>query len=63
MPEIGGPALLTGATDVLYSLIQPAGRAVIGVWLWRGARLEETGGRVTAGCPRRPDSILVEFRR
>jgi hypothetical protein len=33
VPELGGPA--TPGTDWLYPLLQPAGRALIGVWLWR----------------------------
>jgi len=37
VPELGGPVLFGGATDWLYPLIQPAGRALIGVWLWRDA--------------------------
>jgi hypothetical protein len=38
VPEVGGPALPGGVTAWLYPLIQPAGRALTGVWLWREAR-------------------------
>jgi hypothetical protein len=33
LPELGGPTVAN--TGWLYPLIQPAGRALIGVWLWR----------------------------
>jgi len=36
--ELGGPAL--PGTEWLYPLIQPAGRTLIGVWLWREAAFE-----------------------
>jgi hypothetical protein len=35
VPEFGGPTI--GGFAWLYPLIQPAGRALIGVWLWRQA--------------------------
>jgi hypothetical protein len=39
LPEFGGPTV--AGTGWLYPLIQPAGRALIGAWLWREAsRLE-----------------------
>jgi hypothetical protein len=38
LPELGGPAL--PGTDWLYPLIQPAGRTLVGVWLWREATTE-----------------------
>lgn len=38
LSEVGGPAI--PGTGWLYPLIQPAGRALIGVWLWRGAESE-----------------------
>lgn len=40
VPEIGGPRLPGSATEWLYPAIQPAGRALIGVWLWREATRE-----------------------
>jgi hypothetical protein len=36
--EVGGPVI--PGTDWLYPLIQPAGRTLIGVWLWREASSE-----------------------
>lgn len=36
--EVGGPALPDALGFWLYPLIQPLGRALIGVWLWRRAR-------------------------
>src|SRR5262245_47588464 len=38
LPELGGPSV--PGTGWLYPLLQPAGRALIGVWLWRGATSE-----------------------
>src|SRR5262245_10669275 len=38
LPELGGPTV--SGTDWLYPLIQPAGRTLIGVWLWREAAHE-----------------------
>jgi hypothetical protein len=38
LPELGGPAL--PGTEWLYPLIQPAGRTMIGIWLWREAAFE-----------------------
>jgi hypothetical protein len=44
--EFGGPALLTGAiSDWAYPAIQPAGRTLIGLWLWRFARKTLSGER------------------
>jgi hypothetical protein len=42
IPELGGPAIGGSATDWLYPLIQPPGRALIGVWLWREASRAES---------------------
>lgn len=39
--ELGGPALPAPATAWLYPLIQPAGRALTGLWLWRGAASQD----------------------
>jgi hypothetical protein len=47
VPELGGPAVAGSATGWLYPLIQPAGRTLIGVWLWREAMRPET----TAALP------------
>lgn len=41
LPQFGGPAILDGQ-DWLYPLIQPAGRTLIGVWLWRAAAQVES---------------------
>jgi hypothetical protein len=38
LPEVGGPAL--PGTEWLYPLIQPAGRTLIGIWLWREGATE-----------------------
>jgi hypothetical protein len=38
LPELGGPAV--SGTGWLYPLIQPAGRTLIGIWLWREAATE-----------------------
>jgi hypothetical protein len=35
LPEVGGPTV--AGTGWLYPVIQPAGRALIGAWLWREA--------------------------
>lgn len=43
LPELGGPALLEGL-DWAYPLLQPAGRTLIGVWLWKAA-----AGRASTG--------------
>ena len=43
LPELGGPT--TPGTDWLYPLLQPAARALIGVWLWRGASIESDNGK------------------
>jgi hypothetical protein len=40
VPELGGPQLVSGVAAWLYPTIQPAGRALIGIWLWREASLE-----------------------
>jgi hypothetical protein len=40
VPEVGGPSL-ESATGWLYPTIQPAGRALIGLWLWREAADED----------------------
>ena len=40
VPELGGPTV--PGTGWLYPLIQPAGRTLIGVWLWREAESEST---------------------
>ena len=42
-PELGGPAL--PGPDWLEAFIQPAGRTLIGVWLWREATTESTRRR------------------
>jgi hypothetical protein len=47
LPELGGPALLDGQ-DWVYPLIQPAGRSLIGVWLWKAAADVGTGSRLSA---------------
>lgn len=39
LPEVGGPSL-ESHTGWLYPAIQPAGRTLIGVWLWRTAAQE-----------------------
>lgn len=46
LPEFGGPAV--PGTTWLYPLIQPAGRALVGVWLWPAAapRAGRDGTRV-----------------
>jgi hypothetical protein len=38
VPEFGGPSV--PGTAWLYPLIQPAGRTLIGIWLWREAATE-----------------------
>lgn len=48
LPEVGGPPLLGGVTEWLYPAIQPAGRALIGVWLWREATHERPLGASAA---------------
>ena len=47
LPELGGPQRLSGAADWLYPLIQPAGRALTGIWLWREAPLEQAFAQAT----------------
>jgi hypothetical protein len=49
VPEVGGPVVAGSATGWLYPLIQPAGRALIGVWLWREAMRPETTAAPPAG--------------
>lgn len=39
--EFGGPQLTSGLAAWLYPTIQPAGRALVGVWLWREATAEQ----------------------
>ena len=34
LPELGGPMLPEAVATWLYALIQPAGRVLIGAWLW-----------------------------
>jgi hypothetical protein len=47
--ELGGPALLPPSIDTwAYPAIQPLGRTLIGLWLWRAAR----EGDVTPVVPR-----------
>lgn len=41
LPEVGGPRLPESITPWLYPAIQPLGRTLIGVWLWRVA--DESG--------------------
>jgi hypothetical protein len=41
LPELGGPSLPESIDRWLYPAIQPLGRTLIGVWLWRVA--EENG--------------------
>ena len=41
LPELG--VKVPAQTEWLYPLLQPAGRALIGVWLWREARNEPGG--------------------
>jgi hypothetical protein len=41
VPELGGPDLAAGTTGWLYPVIQPAGRALTGLWLWQGAAHEQ----------------------
>ena len=41
LPELGGPTLPESIEPWLYPAIQPLGRTLIGVWLWRAA--EENG--------------------
>jgi hypothetical protein len=48
-PELGGPQLETGATAWLYPAIQPAGRALTGLWLWREAEHERSMALPSAG--------------
>lgn len=43
--EVGGPALPEPLAFWLYPAIQPAGRLLLGAWLWRAA----SGGRTKAG--------------
>lgn len=45
LPELGGPALQ--GPDWLEALLQPIGRALIGVWLWREAATESTRMRLS----------------
>ena len=40
--EVGGPALPDTLAFWVYPAVQPAGRALIGAWLWRHARDEVT---------------------
>jgi hypothetical protein len=47
VPEVGGPGLPAGSTEWLYPAIQPAGRALTGVWLWREAEHERSMGGPT----------------
>ena len=49
VPEVGGPQLPTGSTEWLYPAIQPAGRALMGVWLWREAEHERFMAAPSAG--------------
>ena len=49
VPELGGPGLPTGSAEWLYPAIQPAGRALIGVWLWREAEHERSMVLPSAG--------------
>jgi hypothetical protein len=37
LPELGGPTLPDSIEPWLYPAIQPLGRTLIGVWLWRAA--------------------------
>jgi hypothetical protein len=37
LPELGGPTLPASIEPWLYPAIQPLGRTLIGVWLWRAA--------------------------
>ena len=37
LPELGGPTLPESIEPWLYPAIQPLGRTLIGVWLWRAA--------------------------
>ena len=37
LPEVGGPRLPASIEPWLYPAIQPLGRTLIGVWLWRAA--------------------------
>ena len=37
LPELGGPTLPESITPWLYPAIQPLGRTLIGVWIWRAA--------------------------
>jgi hypothetical protein len=39
--EVGGPTLTGGPAMWIYASLQPAGRVLIGVWLWRAARETE----------------------
>lgn len=39
--EVGGPTLTGAPAMWIYAALQPAGRALIGVWLWRAARETE----------------------
>jgi hypothetical protein len=49
LPEFGGPQLR--GTEWLYPLIQPAGRVLIGVWLWREAAVESAPTRAVTAAP------------
>jgi hypothetical protein len=37
IPELGGPELPESLTAIAYPAIQPLGRLIIGLWLWRAA--------------------------
>jgi hypothetical protein len=39
--EVGGPTLSGAPAMWVYALLQPAGRVLIGVWLWRASRETE----------------------
>ena len=49
VPELGGPGLPAGSTEWLYPAIQPAGRALTGVWLWRESGYERSMALHSAG--------------
>jgi hypothetical protein len=54
--EFGGPEVLPGALgEWAYPAIQPLGRTLIAVWLWRFAQGVLSGAPVTHGKPKTDD--------
>jgi hypothetical protein len=58
MREVGLPSMPPAVTETAYPLLQPAGRVLIGVWLWRRA-MEPGSVAVSDARPSGPDTHEV----